>query len=309
MIRSLKNRLGFHPRAILDSLLTYPRFLGKIKPRLLAATEAEALAYYQVLTKGWETAFLRAPIGRRLLVLAAHPDDESIGAGGLLLAHRGKCEIHLVNLFNGEGGGRLGQEKPADTPEYRAALASERRKEFEEAARRIGAASLRYLNLVDGQTLPNENDALRLKDLVSSVRPDVVLLPWYLDNQRDHRVTNILYAWGCRDLNCQILGFELWTPLHPNAVFDITDWIDEKARLIGLYRTQNESIDYAGYAKGLAAFRAFLCPIRPGRDGAAEAFFSLPNREYCDLVLSLYGPPGRLNPVMRPLLGFTHREP
>jgi len=47
----------------------------------------------------WEPAELTCPVGRRLLVLAPHPDDESIGVGGLLLAHRGRCEVHVVNVF------------------------------------------------------------------------------------------------------------------------------------------------------------------------------------------------------------------
>ena len=292
----------FHPRAFLDSLLAYRRFIGTIKPRLMSCSEMESRAYLALLHRAWSPSPLQVPAGRRLMVLAAHPDDESIGAWGLLLAHRGKSEIHLVNLFNGEGGGRLPRNPWQNTPEYKTALAAARRKEFEAVARRLNAASLHYLDLRDGQTLPNETDAMKLGRIAASIRPDVVLIPWYLDNQQDHRVTNVLYAWGCPDLECRVLAFEIWTLTHPNAVLEVSEWIEEKRALIRTYETQNNGVDYAAYAGGLATVRAFHCGTRPDRGGAAEALLALPNRDYCDLVQSLYGPPFSLHPAARSLL-------
>ena len=32
----------------------------------------------------------------RILVVSPHPDDESIGCGGLLAKFYGKCDVHLV---------------------------------------------------------------------------------------------------------------------------------------------------------------------------------------------------------------------
>ena len=37
----MRLKLPFHPRAWLDSVLTYPRFLGTLKPELLKAARAE----------------------------------------------------------------------------------------------------------------------------------------------------------------------------------------------------------------------------------------------------------------------------
>lgn len=302
MIRWMKRTFPFLSRAYLDSILTYPRFLGTIKPRLLAAAEQESLSYLSLLHRSWTPSLLEVPVGRRLLALTAHPDDETIGAGGLLLAHRGKCELHLVNLFSGDTGGRLPEKAWTDTPEYRAALALKRRREYEETGRRLGAASVQSMDLPSRPELPDERTAQELRKIVAAIRPDVVLLPWYLDNQRDHRLANILYAWGCADLDCRVLGFEIWTPCHPNAAADISGWIDEKAELVRSYGTQSATIDYAGYVRGLAAARAFWLGFRPDRGGATEAFLALPNRDYCDLVRSLYGGPYQLNPAVRPLL-------
>jgi LmbE family N-acetylglucosaminyl deacetylase len=301
MLTEFRRWLGFHPRALLHSMLTYPRFMGRIKPEFLGAAEEEVLVRLRSLHRCWEPSHLECPVGRRLLVLAPHPDDEAIGVGGLLLAHRGRSAVHVVNLFNGEAGGQLPDRPWKDDPDYRAELVAERRKEMAAAGERLGVAALHQLDLRDGQSVPNPEDARKLRAIVDRVRPDVVLLPWFLDNHRDHRVTNILYSWSCRDLNCPVLGFEVCTLCQPNSVFDITPWLNEKLDLVGLYQTQVTTIDYLSYVRGLAQ-TAFLQARRPDRGGAMEAMFALPSRDYCDLVIDFYGSPGTRNPAVQMLI-------
>src|SRR5882724_75495 len=127
MLGWLRRKLPWHPRAFLHGLLTYPRFLGRIKPDLMHGREEEILARLFALNRRWEPARLKVPLGKRLLVLAPHADDETIGPGGLLLAHRGKCEIHIVNLFNGEGGGRLPAPSAGTAADEKAQLIAARR--------------------------------------------------------------------------------------------------------------------------------------------------------------------------------------
>ena len=81
----------------------------------------------------------------------------------------------------------------------------------------------------------------------------------------------------------------------PNAILDITDQLDAKLELIVQHRTQNATVNYAGICRGLAQTRAFYSPVRPDRGGAVEAYLALPNNDYCDLVIGVYGPPGELS--------------
>jgi LmbE family N-acetylglucosaminyl deacetylase len=261
--------------------------------------EHEILARLHSVNRMWEPSRLKVPIGKRLLVIAPHPDDESIGVGGLLLAHRGKCELNIINVFNGDRGGRLSSQPWMADPDYQSALVSARREELTTVGKLLGAASIQYLDLRDGVTIPNSIDAQRLREMVNRVRPDVVLLPWYLDDQRDHRATNVLYSWACADVDCVVIGFEVWTLCQPNAIFDITAWLDAKLDLVGEYRTQTATVDYAGYVLGVARTRGFLHGVRSDRSGAAEAFFVLPSRDYCDIVRSFYGEPDHLLPAAR----------
>jgi LmbE family N-acetylglucosaminyl deacetylase len=241
-------------------------------------------------------------VGKRVLVVAPHPDDETIGAGGFLLRHRGLAELHVVTVFNGEGGGRLERGPWENTPEYKAELVATRRDELGRVAVVLGLASVQRLDLPDGAIDPQPGVALRLRAAVERVSPDIVMLPWYLDALRDHRVTNVLYAWGCADLSCMVLAYEIWQMLEPNAVLDITDQLDEKLALVTKYRSQTATVDYLGLVEGIARTRAFYSPVRTNRGGAVEAYLALPNADYCDLVTSVYGVDGQLSRDARRLL-------
>ena len=129
IIKAALHRRRIHPRRWLTGVLSYPRYLGYIKPHLLQATEEEFRVRRQLVTRAWEPRELVAPVGKRILALSPHPDDESIGAGGFLLAHRDIAEIHLVCLTDGSGGGSL--DDPARDLK---ALVKARKAEFQKTA-------------------------------------------------------------------------------------------------------------------------------------------------------------------------------
>jgi LmbE family N-acetylglucosaminyl deacetylase len=287
MLPSIKralHRYDIHPNRWLAGFLAYPRYLGFIKPHLLrVTTEEEFRIRRQVLASAWEPRQLEAPIGKRMLALCPHPDDESIGAGGLLLAHRDLAEIHLVCLCDGAGGGQLEEHSPDPN-----ALVEVRRIEFQKTAKALRAASVQHLDYADGNIPWSPKEAARLRSIVFSIRPDVVLLPWFLDAQLDHRRANVLYALACGDLDATVLGYEIWSMLEPNAVFDISEHLSEKLLLIRNYTSQLRTVDYVQYVAGLASVRAYHAALRPLRAGAVEAFVALPNPEYCEQVRALF---------------------
>jgi LmbE family N-acetylglucosaminyl deacetylase len=297
------------PHAVLDALFTYPRFLGAIKPELLGRSAAETRARLRGLGGAWWPKQLEVEKGKRILVVAPHPDDETIGAGGYLLRHRGKSEIHLLMVFNGEGGGQLDSGPRQDTLEYRSRLIAARKEEACEIGRRLRVESLRHLDFPDGSLSPDKHAASELRAAIDQVNPDIVLLPWYLDCQNDHRTVNILYAWACQDLPAMVLSFEIWEMLQPNAIMDIGDVFEEKLDLVRCYRTQTGMVDYVGMCQGLAKARAFFNPVRPDRGGAVEAFFALPSKEYCELVQAIYGLPGDLSAEGHALLSADDLTP
>lgn len=304
VFKALLRRNGLHPRRWLTGLVSYPRFLGYVKPQLMTSSEEEFLVRRKLLARAWEPRQLTAPVGKRLLALCPHPDDESIGAGGLLLAHRGLAEIHLVCLCNGEAGGQL-DEPGIDNTAAKGRLVETRKAEFRKTAGALNAVSVRQLDFPDGGIPCSAVAVEQLRKIVEEIRPDVVLLPWFLDGQVDHRRANVLYAWACADLEAMVLGYEIWSMLEPNAVFDIAQQLPAKLSLIQNYTSQVRTVDYVSYAEGLARVRAYHAALLPRRAGAAEAFLALPNREYCELVCELYGAQGRLRTGAASLLGVV----
>lgn len=275
---------GLHPRRWLVGAGAYSRYLGYIRPHLLQTTEQEFRVRRQLVAKAWEPRQLAPPVGHRLLAISPHPDDEAIGAGGFLLAHRGRAEIHLLCLCDGSGGRDLDDE--TQDP---GAIVKARSIEFYKTAVALQASSVGFLGFSDGN-IPYAPEAIeRLRTIVSELKPDVVILPWFLDGQFDHRCANRLYALACGDMEATVFAYEVWSMLEPNALLDITDHLDEKISLIRNYPSQLRLIDYDRYASALASVRAFQGGMIPRRGGAAEAFIALPNREYCELVSQLYG--------------------
>lgn len=115
---------------------------------------------------------MEEPKGGLLLVLA-HPDDESMGAGGLILRHtRNGIATHLICATCGEAGW-MGKPPGANRDD----LAEIRAKELEEAAAALALSGVELWNYPDGR-MQGENQqeiTQRIWENVTKLRPRVVV--------------------------------------------------------------------------------------------------------------------------------------
>ena len=108
-----------------------------------------------------------------LLLVLAHPDDESMGTGGLILRHtRNGVPAHLICATVGEAGwmGKPPGARKEDLPAIRA-------KELEEAAAALALSGVELWDYPDGGVSQSDQQqiTLRIWEEISRLRPRVVV--------------------------------------------------------------------------------------------------------------------------------------
>ncbi len=145
---------------------------------------------------------VRLSPGTRVVVLAAHPDDEVLGVGGLMSAAReAGCEV--VTLWATDGDASH-PESGAISPVRLAAL---RRQESQRALARLGVEPVESitLGLPDGAV---SDHADRLRAAVERVvrDDDLVVAPWRGDAHPDHERVGRVAA----EVTGSLLEYPIW---------------------------------------------------------------------------------------------------
>jgi len=144
---------------------------------------------------------------RRLVVIAAHPDDESLGAGGLVhRAHRAGVEVLVVVATDGEASH---PRSPTRTP---ADLARLRREELREAVHRLAPqARVHHLGLPDA-ALAEHLDELTaaLVETVVDGRGCLLVAPWRHDGHGDHEAAGTAAATAAARTGAELWEYPVW---------------------------------------------------------------------------------------------------
>ena len=200
----------------------------------------------------------------RILVLAPHPDDEILGAGGSLLKsiEKGK-KVKVIYITDG----------------------TTKRNENEKVSKTAGY-DIEYLNLVNNNIQINKSTLEKLIKLIENWKPNCILIPFLADDHDDHRRVNELFMEAYINRTNKNKEFEIWayqvyTNLPPNIMIDITDKINEKVQLLSFWETQ-KSRDWGHYIKGLNSFNSRFTPTN-GLPLYFESFFVTPLDEYLNL--------------------------
>ena len=248
------------------------RAAARAKPLVPARLWPNLLALRSLAGSG---PVLGRPPLRRVLVLAAHPDDESMGCGGTiaLLTDAG-ADVSVV--FASDGEATIGATR---SPQVTAAL---RRQEATAASRILGVDGPPvFLGHPDG-ALPQAVEALAasLTALVAEQHPEAVFLPWFLDGHEDHRAMTDVLARADLPADLEFWGFEVWTPLPVTRLVDITAVENRKRGALAAHRTAHAAFDVSA-ALHLSRWRSVHAQMG---SGSAEAFITAPVRTYLELA-------------------------
>lgn len=197
-------------------------------------------------------------VAERILVVAPHPDDESLGCGGLMAAMADlRRRVHTVFVTDGGASHRNSPTWP------RRRLAARREEEAAEALARLGLKDhpRTFLRLPDANmpnpASPEGGTALAaMRAVVADFLPDLALLPWRRDPHCDHRdawrlATQALDREGLRPQRLEYaiwldeLGAEEDRPRPGEAeriVFDISAVLPRKRSAVAAHASQTTDL-------------------------------------------------------------------
>jgi LmbE family N-acetylglucosaminyl deacetylase len=216
--------------------------------------------------------FQRLAVQRsRVLVVAPHMDDEVIACGGTLLLHRNQGSSIKVAFVSDN---TCGVADPAVAAE----IQKVRRAEMERVRAALGFESVDEYGFPDGSLMRHESAvADRLAADIRAFQPDQILCPFPVDGHADHQACALATSAAAQKTHWKgnILAYEVWSTLWPNAAVDISTVADEKETLVRLYASQMDDRDYASATLALNRYRGLQHKLK-----YAEAFHACSPAEF-----------------------------
>lgn len=175
----------------------------------------------------------------RVLVIAAHPDDEILGVGGTILKHKSQGDEVYVCMVT-----------KAYEPEWSKEYMQKKLEEAPEVDRILGVDRRIYCNLptVKLNMIPHGEFNKAIEDVIEQVDPDVIYTHSEHDLHQDHVLifTAIMIAIRPKSgKRVKLMCFETissteWSnrTFVPNVYVDITDFIEKKIEAFLRYESE-----------------------------------------------------------------------
>lgn len=214
----------------------------------------------------------------KVLVVAVHPDDETLGCAGTILKHKEQGDevywMIVTSIRNHPNG-------------YPLDIVNKRDQTIKAVADAYGFNGVVELNIPT--TLVDKSDLGTLiskaSKSIDDIKPDIVYMMYENDVHSDHRVSfSVIYSclksfrhpFVKRIYSFESLSeteFAVATPSNsfiPNVFVDITDYIEKKLEIMSMYDTE---VMQEPYPRSLSSIKA-LARVRGSRAGVmyAEAF-------------------------------------
>jgi N-acetylglucosamine malate deacetylase 1 len=180
----------------------------------------------------------------RILVVAPHPDDEVLGAGGTLLRYKSEDNLIawlIVTGINEDFG-------------WSSHKITERDAEISKISKFFNFDEVHNLKLPTTKldTLSMGDIVQKISDVIKSFSPDEILIPHLGDIHTDHQVVHnaVLSCtkWFRHPFVKRILSYETISEtdfgldtsrqFSPNVFVDISNFLDDKIKAMGIYSSE-----------------------------------------------------------------------
>ena len=186
---------------------------------------------------------------KKVLVIAAHPDDEVLGMGGTiakLVKNGGNVDVLIVT------DGSSSQYRDSD---HLAEIIEAKKKETRNCADRLGVRDIYYGELPDMKldTTPHIRINRVIEDVIDKVQPDTVFTHFWGDVNCDHQnvykstlvAVRPVMGQVVKELYCyRVPSSTEWTPnkadtmFMPNYFVDIVPYAEQKYAAFACYSTE-----------------------------------------------------------------------
>lgn len=213
---------------------------------------------------------------KKILIIAAHPDDEILGCGGAISKFKNENYIEVLFMTNGVSSRGKNKKK-----------IFERRKACFDLFKHLSLPKPTIFNFPDNQMdkIPLLKIIKKIEKRIRNYRPDTIITHFSNCLNIDHRITYEAVITACRPVNNlsvkKILSFEIpsstdWAlfrgkNFQPNYFIDISKHIKDKINYIKYYDEELRNYPHSRSIpaiKALASVRGTSCGVK-----YAEGFY------------------------------------
>ena len=213
----------------------------------------------------------------KILIVAAHPDDEILGCGGTIAKLKSENEIYVIFMTNGVSA--RGKNKNKEIKQRKNACLK--------LFNFLSIPKPIFFNFPDNQMdkVPLLKIIKKLENMIKIMKPDTIFTHYSHCLNIDHKRTFDAVITACRPISGlsvkRILSFEIpssteWAlyknkQFEPNYFIDISKYINEKINLIKFYKKELRNYPHSRSIvgiKSLASVRGVSCGVK-----FAESFY------------------------------------
>lgn len=179
----------------------------------------------------------------KILIIAAHPDDEILGCGGTILKLKEKNNIRVIFLTDGVSARKSNKK-----------MKNKRKKECLDLFKYLKLDKPYFLNFPDNQLdkIPLLKIVKKIEKILVNFKPNIIFTHFENCLNIDHQIAYKATITACRPLKKssveKILSFEVlsstdWAAFNnksfqPNYFVNITNQIKDKIKSISFYKSE-----------------------------------------------------------------------
>ncbi|MFH1478597.1 MAG: PIG-L family deacetylase [Candidatus Omnitrophota bacterium] len=200
----------------------------------------------------------------KVLVLAVHPDDETLGCGGTILRHK----------MNGDKVYWLIATDMKKKKGFSRKKILQREREIKIATKKYGFDGIYKLGIptIEVERWPINKVIKKISEILQQVKPNILYLPFMGDTHSDHRIISEAAWSSAKKFRCpfikKILAMEIISETEfapslkeiafiPNYFVDITDYLDKKIDIIKIFKTEINQHPFPRSLKNIKALAIF----------------------------------------------------